>query len=93
MSVNWEDDASVEAFTLRQTNAQHGAARVSTAFVLSFNRDISTAPPPLLCERAEREGNPHHGSVVYSKSVSKNRERQIAGSLALHSILVRRHSP
>src|SRR5712692_7828191 len=30
-SVNWEDDADVESFTLsNKNNAQHGAARIST---------------------------------------------------------------
>jgi hypothetical protein len=87
VSVNWEDDAGVEARTLSQPNAQHGAARVTVSRIEQINE--GTAPPWLGCERAALEDNPHHGNIVYGKSVTKHVEKMIAATLALHSQLIR----
>ncbi len=88
VSVNWEDDVEVEALTLRQQNAQHGAARVRKDEVLRIKARPS-GEPALLCERAIIDAsNPYHGNVVYRKIVPKHQDNALAAAIAVHSEFV-----
>lgn len=87
-SVNWEDDSSVECFTLADSNAQHGAARISTADIEHVSLTMRAVNRLLSCERRPQASNPYHGNIVYSATNHKVVQKQLAASLALKSRLV-----
>lgn len=85
-SVNWEDDAHVESFTLsNKNNAQHGAARISTLEIVKTSYTVATKASPLSCERRRLAENQYHGNIVYSANVSNRLEKMLAAALALKS--------
>ena len=88
-SVNWEDDSSVEGFTLADySNAQHGAARISTADIEHTSLTARAVDRPLSCERKPQASNLYHGNIVYSAGAHKVVQKQLAATLALKSRLV-----
>jgi len=88
-SVNWEDNPSVERFTLSDKNiAPHGAARIATADIENTSRTVKVITKPLACERAAHPRNPYHGNIVYSASTPRIVEKQLAAALAMKSIVV-----
>lgn len=87
VSINWEDDETVAAFTQRQPNAQFGLARLRTEAVLQSNaatqsRDATTV------ERRAIPGNPFHGNLVFAESLEPWVQKLLAATLALHSEFV-----
>jgi hypothetical protein len=85
-SVNWEDDAHVESFTLtNKSNAQHGAARIPTLEIIKTSNTVVMIASPLSCERRRLPDNQYHGNIVYSANVSSRLEKMLAAALALKS--------
>jgi hypothetical protein len=90
VSINWEDDASVETRALAEwPQAAHGVARLPRAEVDRLN-GIQSCLDALLCERQKLEDNPHHGNVVFRSGLAKLHVAMIAGALALASSHVAR---
>ncbi len=88
-SVNWEDDSTVEGFTLADHSiAEHGAARIATAAIEHTSGTVVAVNRPLSCERRHRADNPYHGNIVYSATTPKVLQKQLAATLALNSRLV-----
>jgi hypothetical protein len=88
-SVNWEDDFQVENFTLAdRSNAQYGAARISTVHIFQVSGTAMAVATPLSCERQRLPQNQYHGNIVYSAKVSKRMEKMLAAALALKSMFV-----
>ena len=88
-SVNWEDNSNVEAYTLgNHSNAQHGAARITTAHIEHTSLSAVGMNRPLLCERKPEPDNQYHGNIVYSASISKLVKKRLAATLALKSQFV-----
>jgi hypothetical protein len=83
-SVNWEDNADVEARTLRQPNATHGAARLGLAEIQYECRRAA-----LSAERSCLADNVHHGNLLFGDG-NKARQRMIASALALSARPVKR---
>jgi hypothetical protein len=89
-SVNWEDDSQVESFTLTdKSNAQYGAARLSTVHIVQTSDTAAAIERPLSCERQRLSQNQYHGNIVYSANVSRRMEKMLAAALALKSRFVR----
>ncbi len=85
VSINWEDDPTVEQITLADNkNAQHGAARLRRVSIERMCK-VAAAHRPLMWERKETPDNPHHGNIIYSESLSRPAQRMLAAALALHS--------
>ena len=87
-SVNWEDDSQVENFTLKDTNAQYGAARLLTSNIVRISGAVVAVTEPLTCERQRLPKNKYHGNIVYSARVHRPMERMLAAALALNSSFV-----
>lgn len=89
--MNWEDDGTVEAFTLGSDNAKHGAARLPT-------KEAKTArcvgeDSPISCERAPLKKNRFHGNIVFKGGLSRILAKQLAASIAMKSVLVPPRTP
>jgi hypothetical protein len=85
-SVNWEDDAQVENFTLsNKGNAQYGAARISTTQIIQTSDTAAMVATPLSCERRRLPENQYHGNIVFAANVNKRTEKMLAAALALKS--------
>ena len=89
-SVNWEDDAQAENFTLTDINtARYGAARLATDQILHTSRTTMAVNLPLSCERKSIPNkNPYHGNIVYAVHVNKRLQKQLAAVLATKSQFV-----
>ena len=88
-SVNWEDDSTVESFTLADHGiAQQCAARIATADIEHTSRTVVAVNRPLSCERKPQTGNQYHGNIVYSARTPKILRKQLAATLASRSSLV-----
>jgi hypothetical protein len=85
VSVNWEDDHTVESKALAEFPlAAHGLARLARAEVKRLN-GVPGCIEALLCERHAQPGNPHHGNVVFRRGLSKQHTAMIAAALAVVS--------
>jgi hypothetical protein len=86
-SVNWEDDAQAEAFTLADhSNARYGAARLATEQIRHTSRTTAATQLPLSWERKSIPNkNPYHGNIVYASHVNKRLQKQLAAVLATKS--------
>lgn len=85
ISVNWEDDEHAVGFTLRSSTGVHGAARVELAEV---ENNLARVRESVIFERRTSElepSNAYHGNIVYLKTVTKVRLKQIANVIALAS--------
>ena len=88
-SVNWEDDSQVEGFTLAdKSNAQYGAARISTAHIIRTSNTVVAIATPLSCERQRLPKNQYHGNIVYSVDVNARMEKMLAAALGLRNRFV-----
>jgi hypothetical protein len=88
-SVNWEDNAEVELFTLNdKQNAQYGAARILTATIDEISKREMTVTGSLSCERKVLLKNPYHGNIVYAAYVPKPLEKQLGAAMAMRSKFV-----
>ncbi len=79
-SINWEDDNTVVAFTLRQFPI--GYARLARAAIDTIN-GLPGVNNSLSYERAPLSNNPYHGNIVYQHGLSKPLMRAISASLTL----------
>jgi hypothetical protein len=92
-SINWEDDPSVVAFTLRNHQvAAHGVARLPRQVIEEANRLPNLASfaggfdsLALFYERASLPDNHHHGNIVFARQLPKQLVRLLAGYLAMHA--------
>lgn len=95
-SINWEDDTTIIAFTLRDHQiAAHGAARLPRRVVDDVNHlsnIVGFRSPgdelPLFYERAPLPYNQYHGNIVFSQRLPKPIVRMIAGHLAMHAEVI-----
>ena len=84
--MNWEDDSTVEEFTLRSDNARHGAARLPTKEAKAAS--CVGEDSPISCERAPLKKNRFHGNLVFKGGLSRILAKQLAASVAMKSSLV-----
>jgi hypothetical protein len=90
-SINWEDDASVEAMTLADANGRYGAARLPLSEIARTMRREITAGA-ITAERTRLANNPYHGDIVFRSACSPKQRKMIASSFALESKWVRPRS-
>jgi hypothetical protein len=89
-SINWEDDASVEALTNRNPNGAYGCARITVAGVRHVARLqtlASSMEPAIHAERRPVHGNPYHGNLVY-RPLPRGRIKMFANALAIDAVYV-----
>jgi hypothetical protein len=92
-SINWEDDPTVLALTLRnQQIAAHGVARLMRQVLDEANSLQNLRPfanhigdSCVSYERSPLADNPFHGNVVFAAPLPKPVIRMIASYLAMHS--------
>ena len=88
-SINWEDDAEVEKFTLsNKDNAKFGAARISISHIQATSDQTKMVKNPLTYERKPLHGNDYHGNIVFKADVKKRTVKMLAAALALKSEFV-----
>lgn len=91
-SIDWEDHPGVREFTLKQSTAIAGAARVPKSVVEMVNQKRNSLNA-IFVERSPTEKNPHHGDLVFRHTLSKQIERAIADSIVLEAEFIRRELP
>ena len=92
VSVNWEDDDTVLAFTLSKREATgFGVARLPRARI----DDIASQPGSvgaLWYERASLDDNTFHGNLLFLATLKGPRQKMIAAALALASEAIPRQA-
>lgn len=89
VSINWEDNDSVVAFTLAQRqddgtfHFKFGVAVLPREAIESLSI-LPTIKGLLSYERRKLNGNPFHGNILLDIKASKKTMKQIAAALALH---------
>jgi hypothetical protein len=89
-SINWEDDGTVEQFTLSNNNAQHGAARIQTSDIQETSAKTKMVKDPLFYERKIIPGNDYHGNIVFRSELKGHTVKMLAAALAIKSEFVPR---
>ena len=89
-SIEWEDDATVEAKTLAdRSHAEHGAARLPLA-ELARVMTRASGESFVFAERTTPidPKQPHHGDIVYRATCNARRTKMLANLFALESAFV-----
>ncbi|MCE7988200.1 MAG: hypothetical protein DYG89_44135 [Caldilinea sp. CFX5] len=92
-SINWEDNATVVSFTLRnRQSAAHGIARLPRQVIEEINqlpnlaRYVGVRPDRFVSyERAPLPDNIYHGNLVFARQLPKQLVRLLAGHLAMYA--------
>lgn len=87
ISVNWEIDPTVEALTLRQQTAVHGAARIQTSH-LEYLRKLPMVKDVFFWE-IDGVPEPFHGNLVF-RTEQRGRWALLASSIAIACEIVAR---
>jgi hypothetical protein len=88
-SINWEDDAGVEEFTLsNKDNAKYGAARISASHIQATSDQTQMFKDSLSYERKPLDGNDYHGNIVFKADLNRRTVKMLAAALALKSAFV-----
>jgi hypothetical protein len=95
VSINWEDDNQVLAFTLAMKKGEefqfdYGVVRLPVKGMDDVcNKCI--LKNPIIYVRAPITGNTYHGNIKYREDLSKDAKKMVAGMLALKvSNIIRR---
>jgi hypothetical protein len=94
LSINWEDNDAVRAFTLNQLDNGQPKYKAGLAIIPRSELDSLSQRPAIegffSYERDELKDNPYHGNLLVKSNVPPTTKKMIAHGLALASTLSKR---